>query len=79
MSEATKVNIKCPECNTPFVTAFKDRSINGMLQHKCKCRRYWNVDYTNKTIVWVKGKETVTSTRKYQLNLATGISLPVVH
>ncbi len=75
-----EVNIKCPVCDNPIVTAYQGKVVKGILQHKCgKCKRYWNVDYTNKTIVWVKGKESCTPIREFQLDLATGTSIPIAH
>lgn len=71
------VNINCPICGNPIVTTYKGKGVKGVLQHKCgKCKRYWNVDYTNKTIVWVKGKENNTSVKDWLLDLSSGNSYP---
>ncbi len=77
MVKKIEVNIKCPTCGTTMVTAYMGEDIKGILQHKCvKCRRYWNVDYTAKIVIWAKGKEESTSIKEFQLNLATGDSSP---
>lgn len=78
MSKKMKVNIKCPKCGIPIVAIFKEHKVQGVLQHKCsKCKRFWNVDYTSRVVLWAHGKEAATLIRRYQLDLATGISLPI--
>ena len=79
MVEKTElINISCPVCGTTMVSTYKGRDIKGILQHKCgKCKRYWNVDYTNRTIIWVKGKEADELVKNWQLNLSTGYSIPI--
>lgn len=80
MREETKVDIRCPACGIPMVAIFKGQVIQGVLQHKCgRCKRYWNVDYTNRGVEWVKGKADVTSDRRYDLNLSSGISSPIAY
>lgn len=74
MTRKTEVNIKCPTCGTTMVTAYGSGDIKGILRHKCgRCRRYWNVDYTAKIVVWAKGKEESTPIKEFRLNLPTGI------
>lgn len=80
MIKKTEVNINCPTCGTPLTTIFLGKDVKGIFQHKCgKCKRYWKVDYTNQTVAWVKGKEESTSIKEFQLNLATGNSLPFAY
>lgn len=71
MDQGTElVNINCPVCGTPIVTAYKEKNVEGILMHKCaKCKRYWNVDYTNKTIDWAKGKESSTPIKNWELKI----------
>jgi transposase-like protein len=72
------VNIKCPACTTTIVTKYKGIEIIGELQHKCsKCKRYWDLNYTTKTITWKAGKADTTLIKKFKLNLLTGISYPI--
>lgn len=73
IKESELVNIKCPVCGTPIVTVFKKKNVQGEMLHKCcKCKRYWDVDYTNKSVIWDKGKENSTPIKQFKLDLSTG-------
>ena len=74
------ININCPGCGTPIVTTYtyKGRDVRGELLHKCgKCKRYWNVDYTSRKVLWIKGKENCTPTKEFKLDLSTGDCYPL--
>lgn len=72
------ININCPVCGNPIVTAYKGKDVQGELLHKCgKCKRYWDVNYTNKRVIWVKGKENSTPIKEYRLDLSTGNCYPL--
>jgi DNA-directed RNA polymerase subunit RPC12/RpoP len=72
------INIVCPACANTIVTKYKGKEIIGELQHKCsKCKRYWNLNYTTKTITWKAGKADTTPIKKFELDLFTGISYPL--
>lgn len=77
-NESNLVNIQCPSCGTPIVTTYKGKDVKGALQHKCgKCKRYWDVDYTSKSVNWLKGKEECTPIREFNLDLSSGICTPM--
>lgn len=71
--EPELVNINCPSCGTPIVTTYKGKDVKGELLHKCgKCKRYWDVDYTKGSVIWIKGKEKNTPIKEFKLDLSTG-------
>jgi C4-type Zn-finger protein len=77
-NESNLININCPVCGNPIVTAYKDKDVKGELLHKCgQCKRYWDLDYTNKSAKWVKGKENSTPVRYFTLDLSTGNCSPM--
>lgn len=79
MVKEREVKIYCPACGTPLVLIFPYGDINCIFQHKCaKCKRYWRVDYKDRDILWLKGKEESTTIKRYRLNLDTGKSLPLM-
>lgn len=76
--EVELINVNCPVCGNPIVTTYKGRDVKGQLLHKCgKCKRYWDVNYTNKRVRWVKGKENNTPIKEYRLDLETGKCYPL--
>ncbi|GEM_PF-2438031 len=76
--EQSLVNVKCPMCENTLVTVETGEEVKGPFQHKCgKCKRYWRIDYTRKTVKHVRGKTDATPITEWMLELRTGHSTPI--
>lgn len=79
VKEERLINIKCPMCGTILVTVDMGKAVAGQFQHKCAlCKRFWRIDYKEKTVTHVKGKANKTPIKKWMLDLKTGDSKPQI-
>jgi transposase-like protein len=77
-NEEELINILCPACANTIVAKYKGEIVTGKLQHKCRvCKRYWDLNYTTKTITWKGGKADKTPITKFKLDMATGKWQPI--